>query len=93
MLAVRIAMSDPERQVERSQYLDDHKRHLRETELKIVLSGPVFDADGEQVGGVVVAEVHDLDDLRRFSADDPFVIHHVYGEVKVCRWTTTIDNR
>jgi hypothetical protein len=86
-------MSDPERKLERTQYLDDHKRHLRETSLKIVLSGPVFDAGGDQVGGMVVAEVDDLDDLRRFSDDDPFVVHKVYVDIKVCQWAATIDNR
>jgi uncharacterized protein YciI len=93
MLAVRIAMSNPEKQAEREQYLDAHKRHLQETPLNIVLSGPVLDASGQQIGGMVVAEVGALEDLQKFSDDDPFIIHKIYADVIVCKWAATIDNR
>lgn len=93
MLAVRIAMSNPQKVAERAQYLDAHKRYLRKTSLNIVLSGPVLDASGRQIGGMVVAEVDALEDLQKFSDDDPFVIHQIYAEVMVYKWAATIDNR
>jgi uncharacterized protein YciI len=93
MLAVRIAMSNPEKHKERMQYLDEHKRHLRETSLNIVLSGPVLDASGQQIGGMVLAEVEALADLQTFSDADPFIFHEIYVDVIVCKWAATIDNR
>lgn len=93
MLAVRIAMSDAEKQIERNQYLAEHKRHLRETPLNIILSGPVLDTRGQQVGAMVVAEVDTLADIERFSDDDPFIIHKIYRDVVVGKWAVTIDNR
>lgn len=86
-------MSNLQKIAERTQYLDEHKRHLRETSLSILLSGPVLDASGQQIGAMVVAEVDALEDLQKFSDDDPFVIHQIYAEVMVYKWAATIDNR
>jgi uncharacterized protein YciI len=93
MLAVRIALSDAEKQNERNQYLGEHKRHLRETPLNIILSGPVLDTRGRQIGGMVLAEVDALEDIEKFSDADPFIIHKVYNDVIVGQWAVTIDNR
>lgn len=74
-------------------HLDAHRRYLHETSLNIVLSGPVLDAAGQQIGGMVLAEVDALEDLQKFSDGDPFIIHKIYANVIVCKWAATIDNR
>ncbi|MBW9113919.1 YciI family protein [Rhizobium cauense] len=93
MLAIRIATSNPDMEHERDQHMKRHRHHLRSATFKIVLSGPVFDKFGSQNGAVVLAEVDDLVELQTFSDSDPFVVHGVYREVTISRWSATIDNR
>lgn len=93
MLAIRIALSDPEKAAARQAYLEDHKRHLRSGGLRILQSGPIVDELEGGSGGVIVADVASLDDMRDFSAGDPFVIHGVYSSIKIYEWRPSIDNR
>jgi len=90
MLAVRVALSNPGRAAERETYLEDHKRHLRSGRVGIVQSGPIVDEFGEGSGGVVVADVSSLEEMHRFSAEDPFVLHDVYASVAIYEWRPTI---
>ncbi|MGO4439167.1 YciI family protein [Rhizobium sp. RAF56] len=93
MLAVRVALSNPEKAAERQSNLEDHKRHLRSGRLRIVQSGPILNEHGEGSGGVVVADVVSLEEMRRFSAEDPFVLHEVYSSVSIYEWRLTIGDR
>ena len=90
MLAVRVALSNPEKSDARERHLEDHKRHLRSGTIKVVQSGPILDAAGQGSGGVVVAEVGSLDDMLQFSSEDPFVRHEVYSTVSIFEWRPTI---
>ena len=92
MLAVRVALSNPDKADERELHLEDHKRHLRSGSIRVVQSGPILDGAGKGSGGVVVAEVASLDDMRRFSSEDPFVRHEVYSTVNIYEWRPTIGN-
>jgi uncharacterized protein YciI len=93
MLAVRVAISNPEKAAARAAYLEDHKRHLRSGRLCIVQSGPILDEAGKGSGGVVVADVVSLEEMRRFSSEDPFVLHEVYSSVSIYEWRPTIGAR
>ncbi|MBZ9793958.1 YciI family protein [Rhizobium sp. 3T7] len=93
MLAVRVAISNPDKTAARETYLEDHKRHLRSGWVGIVQSGPIMDEFGEGSGGVVVADVGSLEEMRRFSAEDPFVLHGVYSTVAIYEWRPTIGGR
>lgn len=53
----------------------------------------IFNEQGDQVGGVVIAEVADLGEMREFSLGDPFVIHGIYGASEIFEWRVSIDNR
>jgi len=93
MLAVRFAISDPSKDSLREIYLEDHKRHLRSGELSIIQSGPIMNEAGSGEGGVVVADVGSLEEMRRFSSTDPFVVHGVYRDVAIYEWRPTIGGR
>ncbi|MBB3320365.1 MULTISPECIES: YciI family protein [unclassified Rhizobium] len=90
MLAVRVAISDPNKDSVRKIYLEDHKRHLRSGQLSILQSGPIMNDSGIGEGGVVVADVGSLEEMRRFSSADPFVVHGVYRDVVIYEWRPTI---
>ena len=90
MLAIRHAETSPDKIAQRQTWLAQHRAHLRSGAIEIVQSGPLLDEAGAPVGGLLVAEVDSLDDLRRFSDADPFVIHGIYGRVHIRRWDRTI---
>ncbi|MDL2398867.1 YciI family protein [Rhizobium mayense] len=92
MLAIRVALSDPGKASARARYLEDHRNYLRSGLLRIRQSGPILDEVGDASGGIVVAEVGSLDEMRQFSAQDPFVIHGVYADVSIYQWTPTIKD-
>ncbi len=90
MLAVRFAETDPDRLEERERWLAAHRAHLRGGGVAVLQSGPLASPDGGPAGGLLVAEVDSLDALRRFSDADPFVVHGVYGRIRILRWDRTI---
>ncbi|MGE6742922.1 YciI family protein [Allorhizobium pseudoryzae] len=92
MLAIRFALSDPAKAAERDALVDEHKAHLRSGHVSIVQSGPINDASGVYRGGVVVASVGSMDEMRQFSERDPFVVHGVYSSVSIYEWRSTISN-
>ncbi|TCL71379.1 YciI family protein [Rhizobium sp. BK251] len=93
MLAIRRSLSAPGSAEARARYLEDHKAYLRLGKVKVLQSGPIFNEEGDQVGGVVIAEVTDLAEMREFSLDDPFVVHGIYGSTEIFEWRAAIDNR
>ena len=90
MLAVRFAEISPDRIIQRQTWLVQHQLHLRSGAIRIVQSGPLSDEGGIPGGGLLIAEVDDLDELRRFSDADPFVVHRIYARVRILRWNRTI---
>lgn len=93
MLAIRVALSNPEKAAAREIHIEGHKRHLRSGRLQIIHSGPILDEAGEGSGGVVVADVVSLDEMRQFSVEDPFVRHGVYSSISIYEWRPTIGGR
>ena len=90
MLAIRYAETAPNRLAERQTWLAQHQAHLRSGAIAIVQSGPLSCEDDTPAGGLLIAEVDSLDDLRRFSDADPFVIHGIYRRIHILQWTRTI---
>ncbi len=90
MLAVRLAETSPDKLEERTIWLAAHQAHLRSGAVTIVQSGPLADDAGAPAGGLLIADVDTLEDLRRFSDADPFVVHGIYGRVRILQWNRTI---
>jgi uncharacterized protein len=89
MLVIRIAENDPEKHAERATWLPAHQAHLRSGAIAVLQSGPLLSGE-TPYGALLVAEVEDLDALKRFSDADPFVIHRIYRRVELLRWSRTI---
>ncbi|HEV2571029.1 YciI family protein [Methylocella sp. CPCC 101449] len=90
MLIVRLAYNAPGKDQERAQNLAAHSAHLRSGKAKLLQSGPIYAADGERVGALIVFDAKDFAEVEAFSAADPFVISGVYNDVRLARWEKTI---
>jgi len=92
MLAVRVALSDPNKITERVLWLKSHKAHIRSGAIHIIKSGPFNSVDGDPVGALIVADVRSLEEFEDFSVNDPFVKSGVYCDVRIAEWRVTLDN-
>ncbi|MCQ8242215.1 YciI family protein [Rhizosaccharibacter radicis] len=90
MICVRLAMNVPDGAQQRALHLAAHKSFLRDGRLQVLLSGPVRDANGQQVGALLVAEAPDLGAMETLCAADPFTTNGVYYEVRFFEWTLTM---
>jgi uncharacterized protein YciI len=92
MICVRTAYSAPDRTIERGRFLEAHKDFLRSGRLTVLQSGPIFDQDGNQTGGIIVAEVSDIAGMEAICAKDPFVVHGVYDRITFAEWRITLGH-
>ena len=90
MICIRLAYSDPGKVLERDAQLAAHKAFLRSGRLRILQSGPIFDADGRQAGALVVAEVPDLATMQAICAEDPFALNGIYDRTVFMEWRLTL---
>lgn len=89
MICARMAWSAAGSDAARAAHLEAHKAFLRSGRLDILKSGPLFDADGRQVGALVVAEVADIATMQAICAEDPFAVHGVYDRIDFLDWRIT----
>ncbi|NTJ43769.1 YciI family protein [Agrobacterium larrymoorei] len=93
MIVVRYAKSDPGRGADRSRLIEQHKAHIRNTKLRILLSGPsASQPDGGANAAILIAEVDTLEQFEEFSASDPFVAAGVYESVEIVEWRPSFGN-
>lgn len=90
MLIVRLATNARGKDKERAEHVAAHSAHLRSGKAKLLQSGPIYAADGERVGALIVFDAEGFAEVEAFSAADPFVINGVYNDVRFMRWEKTI---
>ncbi|MES5047254.1 YciI family protein [Rhizobium nepotum] len=93
MIVARYAKSDPGRVADRLRLIEEHKAHLRNTDLRILLSGPSAPPlAGKVATAIVIAEVETLAQFEEFSAADPFVSAGVYESVEIFEWRPSLGD-
>ncbi|PYG61152.1 hypothetical protein N434_00949 [Rhizobium sp. UGM030330-04] len=95
-LYVRFAESDPAAIEQRTAQMEAHKAHLRDEKaapegFRILASGPMRVESGKTTAALIIAEARCIEDMTAFSDADPFVIHGVYRQVRILRWTPTLS--
>jgi len=92
MLICRFAWDAEVMDEGRKRHLEEHRKHLRSGSINIVQSGVIYSVVGAQgrIGALIVFDVSTVDEVERFSARDPYVLHGVYREVSIVRWDRTI---
>jgi uncharacterized protein YciI len=83
------ASDKPGMLTERQRVRDAHRARLRDPgahALRVRLGGPTLDDAGAMNGTLLVIEAADIDAVRRFMADDPYVAAGVYATVEIRPW-------
>jgi uncharacterized protein YciI len=60
-----------------------HLDYIEKTSVKIVLAGPLLDADGGMRGSLFVIDTDSLDAAQRFSAADPYRKAGLFERVEI----------
>jgi hypothetical protein len=65
-----------------------HQEYLRgQTAAKILIGGPLLDAEGQMAGTMLVVEAPDLAAAEALSAGDPYRKADLFARVSVKPWT------
>lgn len=60
-----------------------HLEYIDDTQMKIVLAGPLLDADGGMRGSLFVIDTDSLEAAQRFSAADPYRKAGLFERVEI----------
>lgn len=78
----------------RAAVMQPHRDYLAQASVKIVMSGPLVDDDGETVvGSLYVVEAADRAEIEAFQKDDPLVAADLWELVEVRAFSKRVDNR
>jgi hypothetical protein len=83
------ATDNPGSHAERQRVRDAHRARLRDPgghAVRVALGGPTLDEAGAMNGTLLVVEAEDINAVRRFVADDPYVAAGVYASVEIRPW-------
>ena len=85
------ALDKPDSSQLRAQHRDAHRTRLdnHDHPVKVVLAGPLFDADEKPVGSLIIVDAEKEEDVRAFVQADPYIRHGVYqsADIKPVKWT------
>lgn len=71
-----------------------HRDYLALSSIKLVMSGPLVDDDGETVvGSLYVVEAEDRAEVEAFQKDDPLVAADLWESIEVRAFLKRVDNR
>lgn len=71
-----------------------HRDYLALSSIKLVMSGPLVDDDGETVvGSLYVVEAEDRAEVEAFQKDDPLVAADLWETIEVRAFLKRVDNR
>jgi hypothetical protein len=68
-----------------------HRVHLQEHKRKVKLhhGGPTLDERGAMNGTLLVVEADNIEEVRAFVSDDPYVKAGIFEEIEIRPWNWT----
>lgn len=79
---------------DRLAHYDAHKSYLGQGTVKTVISGPLLADDNEtMIGSLFVFEADDIDAVRAYNANDPFMKAGIWKSVNIHPFLMRVDNR
>ena len=66
-----------------------HFAYARSRPGMVKLGGPFLDESGDMAGSLIIIEAQDIEEARRFSAQDPYTLAGLFQSVDVRPWRAT----
>lgn len=76
------AIDDPERLNVRDEQLAAHIAFVEANFARYAMAGPILDEGGAMIGSLFILHAADEADARAFMADEPYVVHGLYGSLE-----------
>lgn len=74
--------------------MDAHKEYVGTKPIKVLLSGPLTEDDGETiVGSFFMVEAEDRQEVERFQHNDPLFKADIWESIDVQAFAKRVDNR
>jgi hypothetical protein len=74
--------------------MEAHKAYVSTKPIKVLLSGPLTEDDGETIiGSFFMVEAATRDDVERFQRGDPLYDAGIWDSIEVHAFAKRIDNR
>jgi len=94
MLFMILCRDNPGMADKRAELRPSHLEHVATYKDRIVLAGPLLDADGETpIGSLIVAEFPDAEAARRAAETDPYATNGLFASVEAAPMRLTLDPR
>lgn len=94
MLFVVVKKDKPGHAHVRAEVRPAHVEFLKANAGKVVMGGPLLDADGEtMIGSLLVVEAASAAEAEAFLAQDPFAQAGLFASVEVMPWKWTFNPR
>ncbi|MFP3606849.1 YciI family protein [Paraburkholderia sp. SIMBA_053] len=94
MLTVIYCVDDPATPDAREAHYAEHRSHLKEAPLKILVAGPYTEEGSDRkIGSMLLVESETLDEARKYAHNDPFFVNKVWKEVRIHAFIKNIDRR
>ncbi|MGY6533592.1 YciI family protein [Glycocaulis sp.] len=76
------AIDDPDRLHVRDEQLAAHIAFVETHFARYAVAGPILDEAGAMIGSLFILHAADEADARAFMADEPYVVHGLYGSLE-----------
>ncbi len=91
MLFIIHALDKPDHLEHRKANQPAHVEYVKSRDVKLVLAGPIFAADGETMkGSLLIIDAPDMEAAEAFAADDPYNKAGLFERVDVNAWRKTV---
>jgi uncharacterized protein len=90
MLFMVMCKDKPGKLEARMEKLDDHRNYVDNQPLKVVLSGPLVQGNGDMHGSLYVLEADELSQAQHFADNDPLAAADVWESVTVSAFTKRV---
>jgi len=78
----------------RAAHMQAHRDYTASTPIRIVLSGPLTDDDGDSViGSFFLVDANDRAQVEQFQAADPLFQAGIWASIQVHAFAKRVDNR
>lgn len=78
----------------RLRHYEEHKAYLSSAPIKILVSGPLVEDDGDtMIGSFFLVEAEARPQVEAFNASDPFARNGIWQSVQIHRLSKRVDNR
>ena len=77
---------------ERMKIIEEHRAYLSTNPIKILISGPLTDKEGNMNGSFFMVEADNEEEIKVFQRNDPIFKANIWDEIIISPFMKRVDN-